>query len=64
MRLNDQLHSVVAAAAASGEVLEVGPHAKRLASAFNEVPRRAIADQLIMAAAQAGVPVEIDQTAG
>ena len=63
MRLIDQLHSVVAAAAAFGGVLEIGQHAKRLASDLHDFPQKTIADQLIMAAARAGVPIEIDQTA-
>ena len=62
----DQLRSLVAAAASSGEILEVGPHARRLAEAHatDGLTRKAIFDKLVLAAARAGVPIAMDQTAG
>ena len=62
--LLEEVKSVVMKAAAAGHTLRIGPHAKRLfesgqAAGFSQ---GRIADELIIAAAQAGVPVEIDRT--
>lgn len=59
--LLEEVEQIITNAAATGGTFQVGRHAKRLrsspaASGFSE---RSIADELIRAAARAGIPVEI-----
>ena len=59
----DEIRLVVAEAIGSGDILWIGPHARRLlethpGSGWSEGH---IADELILAAANAGVPVEISR---
>ena len=62
--LHEQLRSIVKEAAAAGGTLQIGPHAKRLSETQDGIglTQRNIADELIMIAAQAGVPIEINHS--
>jgi hypothetical protein len=62
--LLDQIDSIVQRAAAVGGTLQIAPHAKRLSASFGSagLSQKSIADELMMIAAQAGVPVEIDHS--
>jgi hypothetical protein len=60
--LLEEVRGEVAHAASAGRTLQIRPHAKRLLAAFEDIgSQRRIADELIIEAAQAGVPVEIDR---
>jgi hypothetical protein len=61
--LLEEVKKVVQRAAAVGHTLQIAPHAKRLLQAFYHpaISHRRIADELIIEAIQAGVPVEIDR---
>jgi hypothetical protein len=63
--LRDEVGSIVRSAAASGETLRLGPHVKRLREQFAlaGLPHGTIADELILSAAQVGVPVELTRSA-
>jgi hypothetical protein len=60
--LLEQVRSIVSEAAAIGGTLRIGPHAKRLSESYGSsgISQKNISDELLMVAAQAGVPVEID----
>jgi hypothetical protein len=63
LALLEEVKAVVVKSAAGRSTLRVGPSAKRLAELFHEAgfSHARIADELIIAAAQAGVPVEMDR---
>jgi hypothetical protein len=60
--LLEEVRGVVGKFAADGGTLRIGAHAKRLRTQFegSGIPQGVIADELLLTAAQAGVPVEID----
>ena len=59
--LDDDIRCVVADAAASGEMLRLSPHARRLKQTYpgSDYSERRIVDELIIAASAAKVAVEI-----
>ena len=59
--LREELNSIVMEAAAAGDTLSVGPHAKRLSKSELAGGRsqRSIEDELILIASQAGVAIEM-----
>jgi predicted dienelactone hydrolase len=62
--LLEEIKAIVMKAAAARRTLRIGPDAKRLSELYQsaEFSRERIADELIIAAAHAGVPVEIDRS--
>jgi hypothetical protein len=64
MLLVQEVKKIIADASSGGGTLQVGPHAKRLRSALEAtgLSQRLIADELIRAAARAGIPVEMDSS--
>ncbi len=54
--------TIVAAAVAEGDILRIAPHTKRLQnlSEATGLSEKSITDALILAAARAGIPIEID----
>ncbi|MYZ49950.1 hypothetical protein [Propylenella binzhouense] len=61
-QLLEEVRRIVAEAIESGEVLQVGPAAKRIASAHADadISETAIADLLMHAGVRAAVPLEIE----
>jgi hypothetical protein len=61
-RLRSQIETIVAAAVAEGDILRIAPHTKRLQnlSEATGLSEKSITDALILAAARAGIPIEID----
>ena len=61
--LSEEVAEIVKRAAVSGGTLQVAPHARRLrlSEAGLGLSPRSIADELILAAARAGIPVEMDR---
>jgi hypothetical protein len=59
--IHEEIRAIVADAISSHQVLQVGPHAKRLSATYprSGFSQGRIADELILAASRAGVPVEI-----
>jgi hypothetical protein len=62
--IDDEIRLIVADAIASGETLRMGSHVKRLAETYanGTISRQQIGNDLILAAARANVPLEMDQT--
>ncbi len=60
--MRDEIQMIVAEAIAAGGTLSIGTHVDRLASIYPEAgrSRRSIADELILAATQERLPVEIE----
>jgi hypothetical protein len=65
LRLIEDVEEIVTKTAARGGMLRIGPHAERLrmAHAAKGLSHKSIADELIGAAARAGIPVEMDSSA-
>jgi len=63
MLLSDQVEAIVRKAAVSGGTLQIRAHTRRLrcSHAGLGLSPRSIADELIIAAARAGIPVEMDR---
>lgn len=62
--VEDEIRIIVADAASSGETLRVGGQVTRLAKTYGNgsLSKEKIASGLILAAVEARVPLEIDQT--
>ena len=60
--MRDEIQMIVAEAIADGGTLSIGTHVERLATIYPEAgrSRRSIADELILAATQERLPVEIE----
>lgn len=59
MHLIEEVEQIVSRAVAVGGTLHVGRHAKRLQSSLAGFSEKSISDELIRAAARAGIPIEI-----
>jgi hypothetical protein len=59
MHLIEEVEQIVSRAAAVGGTLQIGRYAKRLQSSLAGFSEKSIADELIRAAARAGIPIEI-----
>ena len=59
----DEIRTIVADAVAAGDILRVGPHARRLSATYpaSGWSEGHIADELILAASAARVPLEISR---
>jgi hypothetical protein len=61
--IHDEIHAIVADAVSSKQLLRVGPHVKRLRATYpgSKWSQRRIANELILVAVQARLPLEIDR---